>query len=163
VELTKRKEKKWNGCRFHFPARWTRFPARLQRFPARWLPSKVLRSQNKYRGLVVDIMGKKKIILVFQMEICGGRKVRDKVKIEIFKFYQSRKQIGAFWRGRREGRTGGNFVTNGGRSMTVGGREEEWRWVFWERSSLEFVRTERKRVSRSDKLLEKNKREKGKK
>jgi len=35
--------------------------------------------------------------------------------------------------------------------------------VFWERSSLEFVRTERKRVSRSDKLLEKNKREKGKK
>ena len=86
-------------------------------------------------------MGKKKIILVFQMEICGGRKVRDKVKIEIFKFYQSKKQIGAFWKGRREGRTGGNFVTNGGWSMTVGGREEEWRWVFWEKSSLEFVRT----------------------
>jgi len=41
-------------------------------------------------------MGKKKIILVFQMENCGGRKVRDKVKIEIFKFYQSRKQTGAF-------------------------------------------------------------------
>jgi len=45
---------------------------------------KVLRSQNKYRGIVADIMGKKKIILVFQMEICGGRKVREKVVVKVF-------------------------------------------------------------------------------
>jgi len=50
-------------------------------FPARWLPVKVLRSRNKYRGFVADIMGKKKIILVFQMGIYGGRKVREKVVV----------------------------------------------------------------------------------
>jgi len=60
-------------------------PARLQRFLTRWSPVKVLPSQNKYRGFVADIMGKKKIILVFQMEICAGRKVREKVVVRVFK------------------------------------------------------------------------------
>jgi len=30
-------------------------------------------------------MGKKKFILIFQMEICGGRKVREKVVVKVFK------------------------------------------------------------------------------
>ncbi|RHN70938.1 hypothetical protein MtrunA17_Chr3g0140891 [Medicago truncatula] len=46
---------------------------------------KFLRPQNKYRGFVADIMRKKKIILVFQMEICGGWKVREKVGVRVFK------------------------------------------------------------------------------
>jgi len=56
--------------------------------------SLIPKKENK--GFVADIMGKKKIILVFQLEMCGVWKVRDKVKIEIFKFYQSGKQMGAF-------------------------------------------------------------------
>jgi len=147
MELTKRKEKKWNGCRLHFPARRTWFPARLQRFPAWWLPTEVLRSQNKYRGFDADIMGKKKIILVFQMEVCGGRKVREKVKIDILKFHQSRKQMGAFWRGRREGCNGGC------------GRVK-WRWMrtrwsrecrrfSWRKGVCVLVVTERKKKEKA--------------
>lgn len=45
---------------------------------------KVLQSVNKFRGFVAVVMRKKIINFVSQGEVHGGRKIREKVGIEIF-------------------------------------------------------------------------------
>jgi len=67
-------------------------------------------------------MGKKKMILVFEIEICGGRKVRESVEIEILKCHRYRKQMGSFWRGRREGFNGGATALQRWWNGGVGGK-----------------------------------------